>query len=162
MKGSYASPSYRWFQCTRALSLLLFIASCSLHAQEGVLTLLQFEKGRTNSPKAAELSVTRSTPCQVVAIDEGSVIRCQCPLGFTATQLGTPQEKDAFRALGSTQLHMDGSATFDGLAPFPIFHDSGDPVADDDRYTAWKNAWVAAFPERYAARSLNPLETTVR
>lgn len=160
MKAYSTARSQYWAQHFGVLFALAFSMS-SLHAQDGILTLLQFEKGASKL-KEAELAIARMTPCAVLGIDAGSVIRCQCPLGFTATQNSPPQEKRGFRAVGSTQLHMDGSATFAGLAPFPVFQDSGDPVADDDRYTAWKSAWVAAFPDRYAARVLNPLETTVR
>jgi hypothetical protein len=161
MKELSSARSFQWIQRVRVLCALVVITSASLHAQDGVLTLLQFDKGASRL-KEAELAIARMTPCEVLGIDAGSVIRCRCPLGFTAAHNEPQQEKNAFRVVGSTQLHLDGSATFTGLAPFPVFHDSGDPVADDGRYTAWKSAWVAAFPDRYAARVLNPLETTVR
>lgn len=144
------------------LCTLLLGTGPSLQAQDRILTLLQFEQGKADKQKSAELAIARNTPCEVLGVEEGSLFRCRCPLGISMIHQGEQSDKNAIRLIGSTQLHADGSATFDGLAPFPVHHDTGDPDADDARYTAWKNAWITAFPERYAWRVLNPLETTTR
>lgn len=140
----------------------LLCSGPSLQAQDRILTLLQFEQGKADEQKSVEFAIARNTPCEVLGVEEGSLFRCRCPLGISLIQQGEQSDKNTIRLIGSTQLHADGSATFEGLAPFPVHHDTGDPDADDARYTAWKNAWITAFPERYAWRVLNPLETTTR
>ena len=35
------------------------------------------------------------------------------------------------------------------LADMPLFMDTGDPVLDQQRYAAYKSAWIAAHPDQY-------------
>lgn len=162
MKGLSSLLPFPSIKRVQWLCALLLCTGPLLQAQDGTLTLLQFEKGKVSRQKSAEFAVARNTPCEVLGVEEGSLFRCRCPLGFSMIQFGEVSDKNTLRPIGSTQLHADGSATFHGLAPFPVHHDTGDPDADDARYTAWKNAWITAFPERYSLRVLNPLETTVQ
>lgn len=162
MKILFSTRSLRAIKCILVLSVLASIAIQPVAAQNGTLTLLQFANGASSNSKIAEQAVARMTPCEVIGIDAGPVIRCLCPIGFNVSALGSSPEKSATRPIGSTQLHADGSATFQGLAPYPVFHLSSDPDGDDDRYTAWKTAWITAFPDRYAALVNNPIENDQR
>ncbi|MGV3637168.1 MAG: hypothetical protein ACO1NQ_05920 [Flavobacteriales bacterium] len=105
--------------------------------------------------------MTRTTPCQLLGIDEWNVAQCACPPAYVP-HLTEQQDKVAVHLVGYSQLHRDGSTSFVGRAPFPIYLETGDEVGDDERYTAWKLAWITAFPDRYAARLADPLETNVR
>lgn len=161
MRISRPVPSFRAWLAARALCWLALTAANALSAQDRELTLLQFENGSAKGLKALVSVDGRATPCEVIGVDPGSVVRCACPTGTAPDRVGLDPEERAVRPLGTTQLHADGTATFTGLAPFPVHQDTGDPIADDARYTAWKTAWIAAFPDRYAALLLDPLETKV-
>lgn len=49
------------------------------------------------------------------------------------------------------------------LADMPVYVDTGDPVRDNQRYDAFKAAWIAAHPEQYRELTAPvPLETQTK
>lgn len=53
------------------------------------------------------------------------------------------------RALNAGPRQFQAAATASGTMAFPVRIDTGDPVGDDQRYAAAKQAWIAANPEEY-------------
>ncbi|MFZ1692585.1 MAG: hypothetical protein WAT74_05220 [Flavobacteriales bacterium] len=53
------------------------------------------------------------------------------------------------RALNAGPRQFQAAATASGTMAFPVRIDTGDPIGDDQRYAAAKQAWIAANPEAY-------------
>lgn len=138
---------------TFSLFLLLvgFATAGPTHGQEhSVLSLIQFEKATEVHSKAPLQIVQRNATCTSLNVEEPLVVRCEGPTALRLLDFPDQGEKWEVRVIGITTVTTNGMLAFEGIAPLPVYRNTGNELLDDERYTAWKRQWVSAFPDRYA------------
>lgn len=140
---------------TRTITLLLALgASISTFAQTTVVHRLHAERPvDTRALKMAAAAVRELDQQAIISFDADVLkIRIQ----------GTIAEADLLFAVnGDTETlfvmeAVTDRTTSEPSGEFPVRVDSGDPVADDARYAAAKDAWIQANLERYRSMAADP------
>lgn len=105
----------------------------------------------THAVKMAHGAVLNLDPLAELSFDEAR-------LKVRSSTMTSAQLLAALNSSGTVVYHIDNpTVRTSGLAPlsFPVRINSGDPLGDDQRYAAAKEAWIAANPEEYQ-RMMNP------
>lgn len=113
----------------------------------GMTSTMQ-EKEMTDQLQAADLQgkvyVDRSTG----AIDWTTTLRMErIQFAYRVGRYGLSVE--TFEEIGTPQPPLVRTPRRPQLADMPLYMDTGDPQRDNERYDAYKAAWIATHPDQY-------------